>query len=123
MKLPANVKLYLALGVVGLAVAFVAYRAAKGIAGSVKDFAATKLNPLSNENLIYDGVIGNTGRALTGDENFTLGGYTYELLHPGETFNNPDQPFCTNLLGIGCPKTPSVYDGVIDENDPTFLEN
>lgn len=93
-------KLILA-GALGLGVFLI--WSAKKVGSVVTDLATTTLNPFSNENIIYDGIIGGTGRALTGDKDFSLGGSIYDLTHPREKFNDPQKPFCTNFLGIGCP--------------------
>lgn len=118
--LKLETKTWLVVGAVALMLGVLAFRKAKAAA---VDLLTNKLNPASGENIIYDGVIGGIGRAVTGDKDFSLGGSIYDALHPGEVFNDPDQAFCTNLLGIGCPRRASPYDGVIDENDPTFILN
>lgn len=43
--------------------------------------AATSFNPASDQNLIYRGVNG-VGSAVSGDSNFTLGGWLYDVTHP-----------------------------------------
>lgn len=47
----------------------------------VADTVSTKLNPASDENIVYEGV-NKAGAALTGDENFTAGGAIYDALNP-----------------------------------------
>lgn len=82
--------------VVGLLVgvpllAFIGYKlsGAKEVLGAVVD----KVNPASDKNLAYQGVNG-IGSALTGDSDFTLGGWAYDSTH------NSDGSF----------KTESVWD-------------
>lgn len=41
------------------------------------------INPTSDQNIFYKGV-NSIGAALTGDDNFNLGSWTYDVLHPGE---------------------------------------
>ena len=115
MKLSDDVKLYGALGLLGLAVMFIVYREVKNNLSAAADFASTKLNPASSENLIYDGLIGGVGRAVTGDEDFSLGGYIYDVTHPGTT--DLSKPFCTNFLGVGCPDAPPAVHAEIPAND------
>ena len=40
----------------------------------------TAVNPTNNENIFYTGVNG-VGTALTGDKNFSLGGWIYDATH------------------------------------------
>ena len=78
---PEEIKKYALLAALGIgAVAALVYFAKQGVqaAGQV---AATKLNPYSGENVLYDNVIGGVGRALTGDSGWTLGGALYDLIH------------------------------------------
>ena len=48
-------------------------------AQAVKD-VGNAVNPTNPENVFYEGV-NSTGEALTGDEDFTLGGWIYETIH------------------------------------------
>jgi hypothetical protein len=78
-------KEYGALFAVGAgAVLILAYFAKKGVTKGLTaaaHVAETKLNPYSNQNIIYDGVIGGAGRAITGGKNWSLGGALYDLTH------------------------------------------
>lgn len=96
MRIP---KIYIVYGVAAVVVGYLAYRGVKAAAA----IASTKLNPFSDQNFIYDDLIGGVGRSVSGDESWTLGGAVYEMTHPDATFENPDKPFCTNFMGIGCP--------------------
>jgi hypothetical protein len=51
-----------------------------------REFFTTALNPASDKNLAYSGVNG-VGAKITGDENFTFGGWIYEKLNPGLSGN------------------------------------
>jgi len=48
---------------------------------SQRQAIADKVNPASDENIIYDDVIGGAGRAITGDEHWNLGGALYDWWH------------------------------------------
>lgn len=39
------------------------------------------LNPTSDKNVIYNGIIGGTGRALSGDDSWSLGTWLYDITH------------------------------------------
>lgn len=75
MKLPAS--LWVGLGV-GAVVLVGAVLAGRKVAEAVQA-AAPKLTPASPENVIYRDIIGGTGRALSQDENWTLGGWFADL--------------------------------------------
>ncbi|GAC1677081.1 MAG: hypothetical protein NVS9B2_27890 [Steroidobacteraceae bacterium] len=68
----------------GLLAGYLAYRVYKGGVQVLK----TDLNPASDKNLAYRGVNG-VGEALTGDKNFSLGGYIYDLFHKTYDPNAP----------------------------------
>lgn len=69
------------------AVAALAYFAKQGVkavgqgAQAVGKVAATKLNPYSGSNVLYDNVIGGAGRAVSGDSGWTLGGWLYDVIN------------------------------------------
>lgn len=46
----------------------------------VRDAIINKVNPASDQNLVYQGVNG-IGSAVTGDDSFTLGGWAYDWTH------------------------------------------
>jgi hypothetical protein len=62
------------LGVLG---AYLIGRAAADKAAA----AANAVNPLNNEN-IFINATNDVGAVITQDENFTLGGWIYDFLHP-----------------------------------------
>lgn len=57
--------------------------AAQAVGGAVAG-AAAAVNPYSNENFIYDDVIGGAGRAITSDNSWSLGGWIYDLVNRDE---------------------------------------
>lgn len=75
MKLPAPLWLGLGLGAVALVgVAWFGRRALDTVIA-----VAPKLTPASPENVIYADVIGGTGRVLSQDPSWTLGGWVADL--------------------------------------------
>ena len=77
---------------------------ANGIANGV-NYVAPKLNPASDQNIVYSGVNG-VGSALTGDSNFTLGGWFYDLM-------NPSTPATASTPFVGPPtSTPGYLSGL-----------
>lgn len=40
-----------------------------------------KLNPASDQNVIYDDVIGGVGRAVSGNDNWSLGSWIYDVFN------------------------------------------
>lgn len=70
----------LIFGGIALGVVFVAYEAKTAVLKGAAA-AAHKANPYSTDNVIYHDVIGGAGRAVTGDTNWTLGGWIYDLFH------------------------------------------
>lgn len=66
---------------------FVAIAAVAAVAGYVvwkfgKKLITEELNPLSDQNVVYDNVIGGVGRAVSGDEHWSLGVQLWEWLNP-----------------------------------------
>ena len=49
--------------------------------GAVAEAAIDEVNPLSDDNVVYDNIIGGTGRAITGDDDWTLGGQIWDWSH------------------------------------------
>lgn len=74
MKVQTEVEIVLALGAV-VAVAYLVHQAHALISTGA-------LNPTSSNNLAYRGV-NAVGSTLSGQNGWTLGGYVYDLLHPG----------------------------------------
>lgn len=50
-------------------------------AGAAVDYVEAKLSPTSQGNIIYDGIIGGTGRALSGNNDWSLGTWLYDVTH------------------------------------------
>lgn len=98
--------LYAALGIGAGVLAWRAYLAASGAAG----FAASKLNPASDQNFIYDDIIGGAGRYISGNPDWTLGSAIYDvqesvMASPGYLANQAN-----NLNPV---KSPFIlYDGI-----------
>ena len=80
MKLPAPLLLGVGLGLVAvIGLAFFGRKVAAAGAAAVS--AATPLvTPTSSENIVYGGIIGGTGRALSGDAQWSLGGWIRDLV-------------------------------------------
>lgn len=77
-----SLKKYALLVALGAGAVFaVVYYAKKG-AVAAGQIASTKLNPYSNQNAVYQNVIGGAGRAVTGNQSWTLGGAIYDLFNP-----------------------------------------
>ena len=47
-----------------------------------KKLLTEKLNPASTNNVVYNDIIGGAGRAVTGDEHWSLGVQLWEWLNP-----------------------------------------
>lgn len=58
---------------------------------AIGEALSTTLNPASDKNLVYGGV-NAVGGALTGDSNFSLGSYFYDLVNPAYDPNAPAKP-------------------------------
>lgn len=79
-------KIYMGIGVGLVAVVAVVYLTRRAGA-AVADAAAVvgdKINPYSSTNFLYDNVIGGLGRTLSGNENWSLGNWIYDLTHPDQ---------------------------------------
>lgn len=85
------------LAIAGVAAAgFVAWRAgrvagdAANAVGDAVGRAGQAINPLNRDNVFYSGV-NSAGAAVTGDENWNLGGWLYDITH-GDPFKEPAKP-------------------------------
>lgn len=47
----------------------------------LKRLVTVKLNPTSDENVIYQDIIGGAGRALSGEQSWALGSAIYDWFH------------------------------------------
>lgn len=59
--------------------------------GAIAETLSTTLNPASDQNLAYTGV-NAVGGALTGQKDFSLGSYFYDLVNPAYDPNAPAKP-------------------------------
>lgn len=59
--------------------------------------AGNAVNPTSDQNLAYRGV-NAVGSAISGDEHWTLGGWIYDVTHPGESAGTP--PYVPRKLAV-----------------------
>jgi len=80
-----------------LYLAWQARQAAAAVAG--------KVNPYNRDNLIYQDVVGGLGRAVTGDKDWSLGGWLYDVINP----NQPDPTAPTPMPTLNNP-APGPYD-------------
>jgi hypothetical protein len=74
------------VGVAGVVILAAGWYAKKKL-GAALTTAAPYVNPLDSRNLAYSGV-NAVGGALTGEAGFTLGGWIYDITHPGVAGNN-----------------------------------
>jgi len=52
----------------------------QGAAAAAK-VAGTKLNPYDDENVVYQNVIGGAGKAISGNDHWSLGAWVYDVTH------------------------------------------
>jgi hypothetical protein len=57
-----------------------------GEAASAVSDAAQYVNPASDKNIIYSGV-NDVGSAISGDADFSLGSWFYDITHPNDPYN------------------------------------
>lgn len=72
-----------------VAVGYSIYKTSQAI-DVVSDVVTNDLNPASNENIVNKGV-SKVGAEISGNPNWTLGGWIYDVTHPKEDLkpNNP----------------------------------
>lgn len=94
----------------GIAVFYAAWRGYKN-AAAFRDAALStgaavvdSVNPASDNNLVYSGV-NSVGKVISGDKDFTLGGWIYDFTHPNQAapFVSEDSRtlHMINMQGIG----------------------
>lgn len=77
MKVPAPLLVGVGVGLVAvLGIAWAGRRAVE-----LAKENAHLVNPADNRNLAYAGVVGGVGRALSGDEHWSLGSWLWEVTH------------------------------------------
>lgn len=93
-------KQFLIVGAVAAVAAYFIYK--KGTKLVTETF-----NPASDRNVVYDGVVGGIGRAISDDEHWSLGTWIYDITHsdddPTETgttpVNNGSQSWLSGWFG------------------------
>lgn len=104
-----NTKTALVLGAAGLLLGYLVYRAAKqGL-----EAAAQAINPVSDKNLAYRGV-NAVGEAITGDKEFSLGSWLYDVFNPEYDPNAPAPLLQTRKQAVGDQFYDTGYFGRID---------
>ena len=102
-----QVKAGLMLGAVALAgfaiwrASRVATNAAEAVVTGVKD-AAWSITPWNDENIVYGGV-NSVGAAVSGDKDWSLGGWIYDITHADPMATTPTR---------GAPATYAQYDAL-----------
>jgi hypothetical protein len=99
VKLPAPLLVGVGLGLVALVGLALAGRKLAGLAVT----AAPLVTPTSSDNIIYGGIIGGTGRALSGDREWSLGGWLYDVTH------DTDSRISQMLMGAPSASEPLPY--------------
>lgn len=72
-----------------LVIAYVLLKKAGGTAAAVADKVGAAINPASPENIVNQGVT-SAGRAISGNDSWTLGGWLYDITHDDPV--NPKKP-------------------------------
>lgn len=78
---------YVGVAIVGVVVAWWLLRKAGNAASAV----AEAVNPVSDKNIAYR-TVNQVGTAITGDSEFSLGSWFYDLTHPAYDPNAPATP-------------------------------
>lgn len=81
MAVATETKLIAAGAVVVLVVLWYAKNKVSQAAGAVGDVLTHELNPASDQNLVYSGISG-LGASVSGKDDWTLGGWIYDVTHP-----------------------------------------
>ena len=76
----------IAVGVAGVVLLAAGWYAKKKLSAAATA-AAPYINPADPRNMAYSGV-NAVGHVLTGDSNFTLGGWIYDITHPSVAENS-----------------------------------
>lgn len=87
MAVLTDKQFYVIAGVVVIVAAYAAYRASKA-ADVISETLKTDLNPASQDNFI-NRAFTDSVRAVSGRENWTLGGWLYDLTHEPYDPNAP----------------------------------
>lgn len=84
-----------AVAVVAVVAAVLAARAAKNAALGLGAEVASAINPLNPGN-VFNSTFNEVTRQVTGDPDFSFGGWVYEVTHPGRIQNGDTTPFTLN---------------------------
>lgn len=114
MKPAEQVAMWAGLGlVVFIAVVYLAKKAGQGVAA-----AAQAINPVSNKNVVYQGVTA-VEEAITGDTSKSLGGFFWDMTHSAkvkeiQAMQGPIIPTTaqTDAAAAPAPSSGSWWDGV-----------
>jgi hypothetical protein len=96
MNLSLSDKVFLAAGLgLGIAIVYGVTRAVNALPGALSgavDFAGTKLNPASPENVIYKDVVTPIVRTVSGSSDDTLGTWLHRVFNPSYDKWDPNAP-------------------------------
>jgi hypothetical protein len=83
-------------------------KAAAGAAAEATGQALNAVSPTNQDNVFYDTIVGGIGRGASGDPNWTLGGWVYDVFH---TEYDPNAgPTGANLIGFVAQAPLRVHD-------------
>lgn len=89
-------ELLILVGIVAVVLVGAGYAATKAVQA-----VAPELNPLNPEN-IFAGTVNQVGKQVTGETDWTLGGYIYDVTHP----EDPDGNQAPDIFG-------KILDGIL----------
>lgn len=87
-------------GVIGLLVIIVLWYLGRKLGNAAEqaiDSTLGAINPVSDQNIFYGGT-NAVGSALSGQEDWTLGGWAYDLNHPWQNESDPTAPENTDSV-------------------------
>lgn len=113
--LSGDLLLKLALVAAGAAVLYIVAKKAGGQAAQLASRVGTAINPASPDNVVNQGV-NAVGRAVTGSDSWTLGGWIYDSTH-----SDPMSTPSTRTPPIAPPQDPILTSPVYDPmGNPIF---
>lgn len=78
-----NTQFFVIVGVVGVG-GWLLYKKGKEVIPEAVTAVSSAVNPVNNQN-IFAQAVNDAGAVLTSDENFSLGGWFYDLTHGDES--------------------------------------